>query len=344
MDDTQNPPIRTSLGYPSIEQALAMTRTVLGGPVEDVPPVTADPVEPSVYVGPTKEEQQQAAAERAAESRRVAAAAQAAAEMRAKAKRLLAASRWVMGAVVMISMVITSFGAGNAHAVFARHDTADPWSWLPYPALEAALIVEIQAGGLLAEHKLTVKGWGKALRIVTALMAVTVCVYGPAETGDWGGAMLHAIGPVCQFFLAEFLAQARTQFRNAVDGLQSRADGREQAARDPLPADRSARSRTRSAKTTKTGSQRPRDGLSGTSGRDRSSDGPGGPEVVLTAHERRAVDKLIANGKTISKRNLIDEVRAGHGQIGTTRALAIARSYNQGTGGPELHVVTQKEA
>lgn len=132
------------------------------------------------------------------------------------------ARRWAV-TVIAVSTVITVFGSGNAHEVLARHNTPEPWGWFLYPALEAGLIVEIQIGGALAVHGRKVIFWGAALRVVTALAAVTVCVFGPAERGDFGGAVLHAIGPVVQFWLAEFLAAARAQFKKIAEDLESRA-------------------------------------------------------------------------------------------------------------------------
>ncbi|WP_030407513.1 hypothetical protein [Streptomyces albus] len=144
--------------------------------------------------------------------------------LRARARTVQAtARRWAV-AVIAISTVITVFGSGNAHDVLAQHNTPEPWGWFLYPALEAGLIVEIQIGGALAEHGRRVRFWGGALRVVTAAAAVTVCVYGPAEDGDIGGAVLHALGPFVQFWLAEFLAAARAQFKTAAETLLQEAE------------------------------------------------------------------------------------------------------------------------
>lgn len=145
------------------------------------------------------------------------------AALRAERRHVQAtARRWAV-TVIAVSTVITAFGSGNAHDVLARHHTPEPWGWFLYPALEAGLIVEIQIGGALAALGRRVAFWGAALRIVTALAAVTVCVFGPAERGDVAGAVLHAIGPVVQFWLAEFLAAARKQFKEAAEDLETRA-------------------------------------------------------------------------------------------------------------------------
>lgn len=141
------------------------------------------------------------------------------------------AGRWSLG-VIAISALITIFGSGNAHDVLAKHHTPDPWGWCLYPALEAALIVEIQVGSALSGHARAVVFWGTALRVVTAAAAVTLCVYGPAENGDPGGAVLHALGPLVQFFLAEFLAASRRQFLGASKDI----DARIEALLHPSPA------------------------------------------------------------------------------------------------------------
>ncbi|MFG7940981.1 hypothetical protein [Streptomyces cacaoi] len=155
---------------------------------------------------------------------RPAAATRRAGALRSRAAAARAtARRWAV-AVIAISTVITVFGSGNAHDVLAAHHTPEPWGWFLYPALEAGLIVEIQIGGALAEHGRRVRFWGGALRVVTAAAAVTVCVYGPAENGDVGGAVLHAIGPFVQFWLAEFLAAARAQFKTASEKLLREAE------------------------------------------------------------------------------------------------------------------------
>jgi mannose/fructose/N-acetylgalactosamine-specific phosphotransferase system component IIB len=285
----------------------------------------------------------QPTADEIAEQRRTKAAAAAADKLRRQAAQLQAAARRWAFAVITISTVITLFGSGNSHAVYLLHDTANPWAWLPYPALEAALIVEIQVGALLSEHKAPVGFWGAALRVVTAVAAITVCVYGPAESGDWGGAGLHAIGPVVQFFLAEFLARARERFRAAVETLLARADGREQAAREPV-ADRSTRSRSRAEKTIKARAARSGGKASGPVVEDRSPGSETGPAVVLTPAEKKALATLQKKGVRVSKRTITEQIRADGGAIGTTRALAIAREWGPVPGGPALSIVEKKEA
>jgi hypothetical protein len=273
------------------------------------------------------------------EERRAQSAARKAEELRAKARGLQRSSRLWATAVILISLIITIYGSGNAHTVFHRHDTADPWAWFPYPALEAALVVEIQIGGALAEHGRRVRFWGAALRFVTAVAAVTVCVYGPAEYGDLGGALLHAIGPVVQFWLAEFLARSRTQFKAAIEDLMAKAEGREQAAAAPS-RDRDQRSPKRSPKparpVSKTVPEPP--------GTDRSPARETGPELVLTPVEKKALAAIAKRGERVSKRTVINEVRALGGAIGTTRALQIAREWGPVSGGPDLSVVTEQEA
>jgi hypothetical protein len=299
------------------------------------PAPTPEPVKPQP---PTAEE--------LAEKRRAAAAVQAIEKLRRRAEQIRMIGRRWSFAVILISAVITLFGSGNAHAVFRRHDTADPWAWMPYPALEAALIVEIQVGATLAEHKVPVKFWGAALRFVTAFAAVTVCIYGPAENGDWGGACLHAIGPIVQFFLAEFLARAREHFRQAADSLLDKADGREHSARVPVAPgkDRGPKTAKRSPKTTHAGAEPVSKTTEEGPAEDRSPEIGTGPALVLTPQEKKAIAAIQRKGLRVSKRTVIEEIRAGGGAIGTTRALAIAREWGPGSGGPELQIVHEKEA
>lgn len=280
-----------------------------------------------------------------AEERRAKAAAAAAEKLRAKASRVQAAARRWAFAVILISTVITVFGSGNAHAVFLRHDTTDPWAWLPYPALEAALIVEIQIGGELAEHKLKVRLWGDALRLVTAIAAVTVCVYGPAETGDWGGAGLHALGPVVQFFLAEFLARARAQFKAASEALLARADGRESAGRvtDDARTDKPGK---RTGKPSSASRPRPDERTTAADSATSASADQSAPvdddDLLVRAHA--AADELARTDQRLNRDNLVRVIRAGGGTIQNKDAGRLLAQVRAERGGPDLHPVHQKGA
>lgn len=310
------------------------------------------PQEPAQSAQPTPEE--------IAEKRRKASAARAAAEFRAKAKQLTRTSRIAMGAVILISAIITAFGSGNAHDLFSAHHTGEPWSWFPYPALEAGLIVEIQIGGFLGEHKKTVVFWGAALRLVTALAAITLCFYGPAEQNDWAGACIHAIGPFVQFFLAEYLAHARAQFRAAIDDLNALADGRTKAADADLlsrtaESANSAKDRTkkRAERRPSTGKSRP-SASSATDGRGAStptaaaSASPAAldPSVDedLLVRARAAADHVIKSGDRLNRDNLVRAIRAGGGTCPNKVAgtvLAIVRAEH---GAPDLRPIAQQGA
>ena len=322
--------------------------------MSDQPPPTFGQIEPVIWPpkpapepaaqAPTVEAPQQPPP-LTVEEKRVRAAVRKAEELRRQARTLQsAAHRWAF-AVIFISVVITAFGSGNAHSVFIRHDTANPWAWLPYPALELALIVEIQIGGALAEHRKPVVFWGAMLRFITAIAAITVCVYGPAETGDWGGACLHAIGPFVQFFLAEFLARARTQFKAAVEDVLARADGREQAA------DRRTEPRTEQApKRTKKGSSAPRPPADE---RTKPADeapqqSPSRPEQTddddLLVRAREAADELDRTDQRLNRDNLVRAIRAGGGTIQNAQAGPVLALIRAERGGPDIHPVRQKEA
>lgn len=312
------------------------------GPMLPVPwpPPAADPLPDTA---PAPRPAPAAEPEPTVEEKRARAMAKKAGEYRRQAGALRAAARRWAIAVILISGIITVFGSGNAHDVLARHNTPEPWGWFLYPALEAGLIVEIQIGGALAEQSKRVEFWGAALRVVTALAAITVCVYGPAENGDLGGAILHAIGPTVQFFLAEFLAAARARFKAAVEELEAKAARTE--GREPVqPERRQETGKKRSPKTagskTKTVPETEESDAAG----DRPSDPGTGPEVVLTPNEKKALAAIQRKGLRVSKRTVIDEVRAVGGAIGTTRALLIAREWGPVPGGPHLSVVDQKEA
>lgn len=277
------------------------------------------------------------------EEKRARAAAKKAAVLRVKERKLQRSARLWATVVIAISTLITIFGSGNAHDVLSHHNTPEPWGWFLYPALEAALIVEIQIGGALAEHNEPVVFWGAGLRVVTALAAITLCIYGPAEAGDVGGAVLHALGPFVQFWLAEFLAAARRRFKAAVEKVAAQADGREQQAVVSVK-EQPQRSRKRSPKTTGSGPDTEPKTTAGEQDQDRSPDQGTGPELVLTPIEKKALASLQKKSKRVSKRTVIEEVRALGGAIGTTRALQIAREWGPDSGGPELSLVEQKEA
>jgi hypothetical protein len=325
-------------------------------------PVPADntPAAPETQPAPAPQQPTEPTHEEKVEQRRKESAARAAKQFRKEADRLTRISRWAMAAVILISAIITTFGAGNAAELFSRHHTGNPWSWLPYPALEAGLIVEIQIGGFLGEHKRSVVFWGAALRFVTALAAITLCFYGPAEQADWAGAAIHAIGPFVQFFLAEYLAHARKEFRVAIDALHALAEGRQQAATvdlSPRTAGDVAHSKER---TKKRAERRPSVGKSRPSASSvpdgrashASSAAPAarptasGPSVDedLLVRAREAADRLAAKDEKLNRDNLVREIRAGGkacpNAVGST-VLAIVRAER---GAPDLRPITQQGA
>lgn len=296
------------------------------------PPVSTPVAEP---VKPTPEE--------LAERRRAARFARALAQVQKQRGRLRRHTLISMTAVVIISGVITYFGSDNAHDLLVRHHTSSGAAWLLYPALEAGLIVEIQIGGVLAEHKRRVAFWGTALRVVTAVAAVTLCAAGPGEVGDNWGAIYHALGPVVQFFIAEFLAHGRAEFKGAADDLDRDAEDHKNAATAP-PKQRDTKTPKRSPKTTQAGPAAPRETAAAAAVEDQEVETGTGPALVLTPQEKKALTAIQRKGLRVSKRTVIEEVRAAGGAIGTTRALAIAREWGPGSGGPELSVVHEKEA
>lgn len=313
---------------------------------------TPAPDQPSAPSKPTPEE--------VAEQRRKESAAKAAAEFRAKARQLTRTSRYAMGAVIAISAIITAFGSGNAHDLFSAHHTGEPWSWFPYPALEAGLIVEIQIGGFLGEHKKIVVFWGAALRFVTALAAITLCFYGPAEQNDWAGACIHAIGPFVQFFLAEYLAHARAQFRAAIDDLTALADGRTKAADADLLSRTSESAASAKERTKRRAEKRPAARKSGPSasstadGRAVSSSANAGgsrpsaldPSVDddLLVRARAAADQLLASNQRLNRDNLVQAIRAGGGTCPNKVAGTVLATVRAERGGPDLRPIAQQGA
>lgn len=308
-------------------------------PAQPEPAPVAETPTPAPVAEPVKP--QPPNAEELAEKRRTAAAD----KLRRKAEHIrIVGRRWTF-AVILISTVVTLFGSGNSHQVYLHHDTTNPWAWLPYPALEAALIVEIQVGATLAEHKVPVKFWGAALRFVTAFAAVTVCIYGPAENGDWGGAGLHALGPVVQFFLAEFLARAREHFRQAVDALLGKADGRENAVR---PSDERRTEAAKKAPKKTPSAPRPRaDERTKTADEPQTPPtaadaGPDDDEVLVRAHA--AADELERTDQRLNRDNLVRAIRAAGGTIQNKDAGRILAQVRAERGGPDLHTVREKGA
>jgi hypothetical protein len=160
-------------------------------------------------------------------------------------------SRSVQGFVAFIILVITAYGTSNAHQALHRHDTPDPWGWMLYPAVEAALIVELQAGayvGRMMRRILKAKGdqekkerkfnWGMAMRLATACAAVVLNVWYPIEVGDSSGAVLHILGPLLQIFIVEALAHYRDAFGEIDRYLLDTVAAREAALAPPAPAPR----------------------------------------------------------------------------------------------------------
>lgn len=280
-----------------------------------------------------------------AEERRAQAEAKKAAALWKKSRKLARSARFWTAFVIVISTLITIFGSGNAHDVLAHHNTPEPWGWFLYPALEAALIVEIQIGSALAEQDEQVVFWGAALRSVTAICAITLCVYGPAENGDTGGAFLHSIGPTVQFVLAEFLASARRGFKRSVEKVVAQAEGRAMAA------DRRTETRTEHPKKrTKKSSSAPRPAADG---RTSPADGPRlptppGPSTEadddLLVRAREAADELQRTDQRLNRDNLVRAIRAGGGTIQNSEAGPILTQLRAERGTPDLHPVRRKEA
>lgn len=149
-------------------------------------------------------------------------------------------SRIVQGFVALIILVITAYGTSNAHEALHRHDTPDPWGWMLYPAVEAALIVELQAGAYVGRMLRRIRkangtedekakkkfNWGMAMRLATALAAILLNIWYPIEVHDGRGAVLHVVGPVLQIFIVEALAHYRDAFgeidRHLLDGIAAR--------------------------------------------------------------------------------------------------------------------------
>lgn len=148
--------------------------------------------------------------------------------------------RVVQGFVALIILVITAYGTSNAHEALHRHDTPDPWGWMLYPAVEAALIVELQAGAYVGRILNRIRknspaggekakkkfNWGMAMRLATALAAILLNIWYPIEVHDGRGAILHVVGPVLQIFIVEALAHYRDAFaeidRHFLDAIAAR--------------------------------------------------------------------------------------------------------------------------
>lgn len=250
-----------------------------------------------------------------------------------------------MAAIIAISMVITYVGSTNSHDLLIHHHTPDRAAWLLYPAVEAMLVVEIQIGGLLAEYKRSVAFWGTALRAVTAGAAVTLGAAGPAEVGDIWGAFYHALGPVVQFFLAEFLAHARPQFRAASDDIEDRAAGGREAVR-PSDERKAKPSRRRTGKVPSAARPLP-DGR--TKPADEPTSAPAEPsapvdEKDLLVRAHAAADELARTDQRLNRDNLVRAIRAGGGTIQNKDAGRILAQVRAERGGPDLHPVRQKGA
>jgi len=268
--------------------------------------------------------------------------AEAAAKHRATAAGIQRRSRNWTVLFIVISAVITIFGSGNAHSVLHRHETPDPWGWFLYPALEAGLIVEIQIGAVLAEYEESVVFWGAALRAMTALAAITLCVYGPAEVHDPGGAILHAIGPTIQFFCAEFLAAARRRFKRAVEKVMALAEGRENAAKG-IESPRTAVAKKRTKKQPSV----PRPPADGRTKPTMAPPVPGltGPDDHdLLVRARAAADELERTKERLNRDNLVRAIRAGGGTIQNKDAGRILDQIRAERGAPALTPVREKGA
>src|SRR2546423_2272191 len=144
------------------------------------------------------------------------------------------ASRIVQTVVMVIAAIITAVGTGNAHDALSHHSTADPWAWMLYPGVEAALIAELQISAHLAEMEARRSGdkkegfdWGFGLRLVTGVSALALNVWYPAEHGDVSGAGLHSLGPMIQVFVIEALAQFRKRYTRIIVDRTSRIAERE---------------------------------------------------------------------------------------------------------------------
>ncbi len=283
--------------------------------------------------------------EELAEQQRVALEAKEAAEKQAEKKRLRRNTRMGMGAIILISAVITYVGSTNAHDLLIRHHTSTVAAWLLYPALEAGLVVEIQIGGLLAEYNRSVRFWGAALRVVTAASALTLSAAGPAELGDWFGAMYHALGPIGQFFFAEFLAHTRPEFRGAADDIEERTSAH------PRPVQSAADRHVKA--TRKRTAKRPSAPGRVAGGRTKRTDEtpaasaepiavPDDDDLLVRAHA--AADELERTDQRLNRDNLVRAIRAGGGTIQNKDAGRLLAQLRNERGGPDLRSVREKGA
>lgn len=284
-------------------------------------------------------------AEELAEQRRAKAEAKEAEQKRVETKRLRRNTRMGMGAIILISTIITYVGSTNAHDLLIRHHTSTMAAWLLYPALEAGLVVEIQIGGLLAEYNRSVRFWGTALRAVTAASALTLSAAGPAELGDWFGAMYHALGPVGQFFFAEFLANARPEFRGAADDIEERTS----AHLRPVQSAGERHAKATRKRTAKRPSAPGRVADGRTKCPDEALAAPADPiavpdddELLVRAHA--AADELERTDQRLNRDNLVRAIRAGGGTIQNKDAGRLLAQLRTERGGPDLQPVRAKGA
>jgi hypothetical protein len=153
-----------------------------------------------------------------------------------KLQRELKVARWasriVQVVVMAIAGIITAVGTGNAHDALSHHHTANPWAWMLYPGVEAALIAELQISAHVAEMEgrkraeagraddaMTPKDefdWGFGLRLVTGFAAILLNVWWPLESHDISGAGLHSLGPIIQVFVIEALAHFRRRYSRII--------------------------------------------------------------------------------------------------------------------------------
>jgi hypothetical protein len=293
-----------------------------------VAPVASPPPDPS----PTPEEIE--------EKRRLALEAKEAADKEAEKKRLRRNTRMGMGAIILISAIITYVGSTNAHDLLIRHHTSNTAAWLLYPALEAGLVVEIQIGGLLAEYSRSVRFWGAALRIVTAASALTLSAAGPAELGDWLGAMYHALGPIGQFFFAEFLAHARPEFRGAAEDIEERTNAHQR----PVRSASERHTKATRKRTTKRPSAPGRVADGRTKPTDETTAAPSETAPVLDDDDllvraHAAADELERTDQRLNRDNLVRAIRAGGGTIQNKDAGRLLAQLRTERGGPDIHPV-----
>jgi hypothetical protein len=258
----------------------------------------------------------------------------------AEARRIERAGRLTQVGVWLVAVVVMVYGAGNVTRLMLDHHTPRAVAWMLSPAVDVALIVGLLADGVLGRHGVRDR-WSARLRRCAGMLTLTLNVWSSIAARDFGGAVLHAVGPVLLFTVAEAAAAFRLAFADIAAELrrqtQDQPSGSE-AERDRTPA-------PSVPPVPATGDRTEAVPVRDQAGDQRSAAHGTGTTLTRAVADLlpvgRQVAKELAGGDphTLTRAVLVAELRRQGYQVGTTKAGDLLRVLRSAPDRPALAAV-----